>query len=112
MTYNATTWANRDYPNLMLGARENTLKEHLNTVYNSSTSLAASVLSILGRVDTAEADIDTAEGIIEVAGLGSKGLTAERPADQVSGCMYFDTTLGQPIWYDGSDWVDATGTAA
>lgn len=40
------------------------------------------------------------------------GDTASRPAAPAAGWMYFDTTLGQPIWYDGSGWVDATGTTA
>ena len=41
------------------------------------------------------------------------GTTAERPTNYVpTGGMYFDTTLGQPIWYSGSGWVDATGAAA
>jgi hypothetical protein len=26
------------------------------------------------------------------------------------GRMFFDTTLGKPIWYENPDWVDATGT--
>jgi peptidoglycan/xylan/chitin deacetylase (PgdA/CDA1 family) len=26
------------------------------------------------------------------------------------GDMVFDTTLGKPIWYNGTNWVDATGT--
>lgn len=26
------------------------------------------------------------------------------------GEMYFDQTLGKPIWFNGTDWVDATGT--
>lgn len=38
------------------------------------------------------------------------GLTASRPATPTNGEMYFDTTLGYPIWYDGAGWVDATGT--
>jgi len=41
----------------------------------------------------------------------SSGNTASRPATfLVIGQQYFDTTLGYPIWYDGTDWVDATGT--
>jgi hypothetical protein len=31
-----------------------------------------------------------------------------------AGCLYFDTTLaaaGKPIWWTGTAWVDATGTA-
>jgi len=41
------------------------------------------------------------------------GTTAQRPTPSGQpGCHYFDTTLGKPIWTDGSGvWVDATGTA-
>lgn len=36
--------------------------------------------------------------------------TANRPTDGLfSGLQWFDTTLGKPIWYDGTNWVDATG---
>lgn len=34
------------------------------------------------------------------------------PADTVAGDRYFDTTLGMPLWSDGTQWVDATGTPA
>ena len=45
--------------------------------------------------------------------LTSSGTTANRPTKGLYvGRTYFDTTLGQPIWYDGSGWVDATGTTA
>ena len=27
------------------------------------------------------------------------------------GFMYFDTTLGKPVWWKGVAWVDATGAA-
>ncbi|WP_286828754.1 MULTISPECIES: beta strand repeat-containing protein [Kordiimonas] len=39
--------------------------------------------------------------------------TANRPDATASGtgASMFDTTLGKPIWSDGSQWVDATGTA-
>jgi hypothetical protein len=40
------------------------------------------------------------------------GTTANRPTQNLQvGQFYFDTTLGYPIWYDGTDWVDATGAA-
>ena len=42
----------------------------------------------------------------------SEGGTASRPATPTTGIMYFDTTLGQPVWWNGSGWVDATGTTA
>lgn len=38
------------------------------------------------------------------------GITLNRPATPEDYEFYFDTTLGQPIWFDGSNWVDATGT--
>lgn len=41
-----------------------------------------------------------------------KGTTLERPAAIASdiGFTYFDTTIGKPIYWNGTDWVDATGT--
>lgn len=41
---------------------------------------------------------------------GSSGSTAVRPTPLV-GLPFFDTTLGKPIWGNGTAWVDATGTA-
>lgn len=39
------------------------------------------------------------------------GGTGSRPTTQRTvGQFYFDTTLGQPVWWNGSVWVDATGT--
>lgn len=38
------------------------------------------------------------------------GTTTGRPtAELYVGLPYFDTTLGIPIWYDGTNWIDATG---
>lgn len=40
------------------------------------------------------------------------GPTAQRPAVNVRvGNTWFDTTLGKPIWWTGSAWVDATGAS-
>lgn len=45
--------------------------------------------------------------------FASSGTTANRPTASLwTGRVYFDTTLGKPIWYDGAQWVDATGAAA
>lgn len=38
--------------------------------------------------------------------------SANREGAEFLGQMYFDTTLGKPVWYDGTKWVDATGTQA
>lgn len=48
----------------------------------------------------------TGETLKEVRKGGS---TANRPESPATFATYFDTTLGQPIWYDGVNWVDATG---
>ena len=38
------------------------------------------------------------------------GVTASRPTQElVVGQPYFDATLGIPIWWNGTDWVDSTG---
>lgn len=44
----------------------------------------------------------------------NNGLTASRPTSSVVGQPYLDMTLasgrGKPIWYNGTGWIDATGT--
>ena len=37
------------------------------------------------------------------------GTTAERPTSSVVGQFFFDNTLGRPIWWDGTSFVDADG---
>lgn len=44
--------------------------------------------------------------------LEQNGATAARPGAPGTGEQYFDTTLGKPIWWNGSGWVLADGTAA
>ena len=47
-----------------------------------------------------------------VNGLASSGTTAQRPtANLFAGRTFYDTTLSKPVWYDGTTWRDATGTA-
>lgn len=43
---------------------------------------------------------------------GPSGTTAERPDPALAspGFQYFDTTLGHPVWSNGTAWVNATGT--
>lgn len=38
------------------------------------------------------------------------GTSAERPSFPRVGFQYFDTTLGYPIWWKGSVWVNSSGT--
>jgi hypothetical protein len=39
--------------------------------------------------------------------------TVDRPAATIgAGHAYFDSTLGYPLWSNGTDWVDASGTVS
>ena len=39
------------------------------------------------------------------------GTTVNRPVNKLQiGQMYFDTTLGYPIWWNGTKWVNYNGT--
>lgn len=40
------------------------------------------------------------------------GLTTARPTSPSTGQCFFDTTLGKPIWWNGSAWVDGLGLPA
>jgi hypothetical protein len=43
--------------------------------------------------------------------IPASGTTANRPTDRVQiGQFYFDTTINRPIWYDGTNWINAAGT--
>jgi hypothetical protein len=45
--------------------------------------------------------------------MTQSGTTAKRPTSFLwVGRMYYDTTLGLPIFYKGPGWVKADGTAA
>lgn len=37
------------------------------------------------------------------------GPSASRPSGAATGTPYFNTDLGYPIWFDGTNWVNATG---
>ena len=43
--------------------------------------------------------------------LAGCGTTSDRPVKAVTGQMYYDTTIGKPIWWHASGvWKDAVGT--
>jgi len=42
--------------------------------------------------------------------VGDNGITGERPTVTAIGYQYFDVTLGYPIWWNGTNWVNASGT--
>lgn len=46
------------------------------------------------------------------ANIKHRGTSAERPTDgMLAGFMYFDITIGKPIWWSGEGWVDALGNS-
>lgn len=65
------------------------------------------------RLTSAEGDANFTNINNELARVSGNGTTAARPsaATAGSGAMYFDTTLGKPVWSTGAAWVDATGAA-
>lgn len=55
-------------------------------------------------------ELKTDDRFLAAAGLvTNSGVTGSRPGSPVAGQMYFDTTLGIPIWYSGAAWVNAAG---
>jgi hypothetical protein len=50
------------------------------------------------------------DGYLSSVVIPPSGPTADRPTTNLFvGDYYFDTTLNLPIWYDGTDWIDAAG---
>ena len=41
----------------------------------------------------------------------ASGATASRPTERLEvGQYYFDTTIGRPIYWNGTNWINAAGT--
>ena len=59
-------------------------------------------------VDAANVQIQQA---INTLSTPSAGITAARPSTGLQvGQFYFDTTINRPIWWDGTNWINAAGT--
>ncbi len=43
--------------------------------------------------------------------LMGQGATDARPLNPTVGTLFYDTTLGRPIWWNGTGWRDAAGGA-
>ena len=42
--------------------------------------------------------------------IPAAGTTEERPETAVVGARYFDTTLGKPVWFNGEEWIEVSGS--
>lgn len=49
--------------------------------------------------------------LLKVASTASRDAMVAGNAEIPVGWQIFDTTLGQPLWWDGAAFVDATGNA-
>lgn len=58
-------------------------------------------------------DLGTDNRTIDIIldGQNTSRAGTSRPNSPYVGQWFFDTNLGYPIWWNGTDWVDATGTA-
>lgn len=71
--------------------------------------LGTNPAGISGTVKDRLGDVDTIINSLVSFQSDPSGITADRPASPFTGKMYFDTTLGQPVWWNGSNWVNSSG---
>lgn len=50
------------------------------------------------------------KALVPLGFVTANGTTANRPTQGITGQTYFDTDLGYPIWFNGTNWVNSTGT--
>jgi hypothetical protein len=76
------------------------------TVKDEGSTLSTAVTSVdfVGLSVTA-----TGTTAVTVTLAPLSGNTASRPVTPATGTMYLDTTLAQPIWYNGTNWSNAAG---
>jgi membrane-associated protease RseP (regulator of RpoE activity) len=56
---------------------------------------------------------NTIDNFTQNVNIPASGDTASRPISFLEiGQFYFDVDLGFPVWWNGTNWVDATGTIA
>lgn len=60
-------------------------------------------------VDLAPLWVGIGGAIVAPAQIARIVTTAGRPSSPTGGQMFFDSTIGKPIWWNGSNWKDATG---
>lgn len=74
---------------------------------------ANGVSSIASKIkEKADATYATKDELAKVSNkVNQAGGTANRPTTATTGQCFFDTDLDKPIWFNGTVWVDYTGTA-
>ena len=52
------------------------------------------------------------DSFTQAVSIPDSGATTQRPIENLLvGQQFFDTTLGIPIWWTGTKWINASGTA-
>lgn len=78
------------------------------------TKIEAGVKKVLGSTGfTARKITDTPTDALQVVNrkfVTANGATASRSTAPVIGQFFFDTSIGKPVWWNGSGWVLATGS--
>lgn len=113
-TSTGTTDLNLDFPTdrIMPGDRiscAGNVRRIVARTNNNQTLVADSAWPVIGT----SSSISFVQPIFKAIGQGA-GTTAQRPtlASPDAGWPYFDTTLGKPIWWNGSAWKLSDGTSA
>ena len=65
---------------------------------------------VVTPVDFNQAMAQIERALQQLQPLPLAGPTTARPALPLLGQTFFDTTLGIPIWWDGTQWDNASGT--
>jgi hypothetical protein len=100
-------WASGSYPT------DNTIQYQVGDVaFNGGPTTANPVVRrICITANTKGTDVGTWRPVSSLTGKGSTGTRPTLNANDVGVC-FMDTTLaaaGKPIWWNGANWVDATG---
>ena len=75
--------------------------------FNAGEAVSAPGYETLTQPPTAPIAVFTLSTSVDI---WPSDITANRPAAPATVQRFFDTTLGIPIWFDGTNWVDATGS--
>jgi len=98
------TRAERQIGNLLQATSEEVVEEIAQNKADNAQNIAQGYAD--GVAQTAEDNAkEYADSLVNLGGP-----TIDRPETPDNYMMYFDTDLNKPIWYNGTDWVDSTGT--
>jgi len=94
---------------LKVNASYNMLEIESNHADNAISMGSKRIIDVKDPVNAQEAATKNYVDSVSSAGLWTVNTTANRPGTPTGGQVYFDSTLGIPIWYNGTNWVNAAG---